>query len=441
MSIFKAYDIRGIVPTELNEEVIYRVGRAFVLFLGCKEVVIGRDVRLSADSLFEALAKGIMDQGADVYDIGHCDTPMLYFSAQGKPAAIMITASHNPKEYNGLKLCRENAIPLSGATGIQEIEKIYNAGNFPDSAKGKMIKLNKTQEFIRFSRSFANFSTGKRLKMVVDGANAAGTLVFPKVFDGLDVDFIPIYMEPDGTFPNHEANPLVDENMRDLQKAVLEHGADLGVALDGDADRCMFVDEQGKIQRADIMGALMARDILKRVPGTTILYDLRSSRAFKEEIEAGGGKAIQCRVGHAFIKKEMREHDATFAAELAGHFYFKDHFFTESSAIATISVLNLLAAEGKPLSELAKRVNRYFHTGEINFRVEDKEGAMKHLEEAFPDGRAFHLDGLSVEYADWWFNLRPSNTEPFLRLCLEATTAEKMEEYKEKIIKLLEPLK
>ncbi|MEW6200610.1 MAG: phosphomannomutase/phosphoglucomutase, partial [bacterium] len=364
MSIFKAYDIRGIVPSELNEEIIYRIGRAFVLFLGCSEVVVGRDVRLSSDALFESLARGIMDQGADIIDVGRVDTPMLYFSARDKAAAIMITASHNPKEYNGMKMCRENAIPLSGATGIQEIEKICSEGNFPDARRGKMIKVDKVDEFVGFSRTFADLGGGKRLKMVVDGANGAGTLVYPKVFEGLALDFIPMYMEPDGTFPNHEANPLIEENMRDLQKGVVKNGADIGIALDGDADRCLFVDEQGKIQRADIVGALIAREVLKRTPGATILYDLRSSRSVKEEVEKGGGRAIQCRVGHAFIKRQMREHDAVFAVELAGHFYFKEHFYTESSAIATISVLNLLAKEKKPFSVLAGAVTRYAHSGE-----------------------------------------------------------------------------
>ncbi|MEW5945783.1 MAG: phosphomannomutase/phosphoglucomutase [bacterium] len=438
MGIFKAYDIRGIVPSELDEEKIYRIGRAFVVFSGCGEVVVGRDVRLTADALFAALADGITDQGADVLDVGRCDTPFLYFASQGKPAALMLTASHNPKEYNGLKLCRENAVPLSGDTGIAEIEKVFNRGAFPPAPKGKIRKVDRMDEFISFNRGFAAVGTGKRLKMVADGANGAGTLTFPRVMEGLDVDFVPLYMEPDGTFPNHEANPLIEENLRDLQRRVVEEGADLGVALDGDADRCMFVDETGAIQRADVIGALIAADFLKRYPGATALYDLRSSAAVREEIEKHGGRALQCRVGHAFIKRQMREHNAVFACELSGHFYFRDHFFTESSCIAAISVLNMLSAKGTKLSEAASAINRYAHSGEINFKVDDKNAVLAKLEKSFPGGRTFHLDGLSVEFDTWWFNVRPSNTEPLLRLNLEARSTDEMENRKAELIKFIE---
>lgn len=439
MSIFKAYDIRGIVPDQFNSEIAEKIGRAFVVFLGCDKVVVGRDVRATSGSIFDALAAGITAQGADVVDIGLSDTPLLYFSAQGSPAALMITASHNPKEYNGIKLCRENAIPISGDTGIKDIEKLVAENNYPAAKrKGKIITADRMADFIEYTRRFAKFTGDKKkFKVVVDGSNGAGTLTFPKIFDGLPLDFIPLYMEPDGTFPNHEANPLIDDNLRNLQARVRETGADLGVAIDGDADRCIFVDETAAIHRADIVGALVARDLLKRSPGETMLYDLRSSKSVKEAIEEAGGKAVQCRVGHAFIKAQMRKHNAAFACELSGHFYFRDHFFTESSAIATMSLINLLESEGKPLSQLVAEVTRYSQSGEINFEVDDKDAALKRLEEAFPDGNVFHLDGLSVEFGDWWFNVRASNTEPLLRLNLEAPTEAEMEQHKKKVVGII----
>lgn len=440
MGIFKAYDIRGIVPGELDEELAYKIGRAFVTFLGCDRVVVGRDVRATAGAMFEALARGITDQGADVLDIGRCDTPMLYFSAQTHPAAINITASHNPPKYNGFKLCRENAVPISGDTGIKDIEKICLAGDFAEPAsKGEIKKLDTFDEFVKYTVSFARPAPGgRRLKVVVDGANGAGTLTFPAIMEKLEHDFDPLYMEPDGTFPNHEANPLIEENLDDLRKRVTDTGADLGVALDGDADRCMFIDETGRTIRADVMGDIVARELLKEHSGAAVLYDLRSTRAAAEDIENSGGRAVKCRVGHAFIKQQMREHDAIFASELSGHFYFRQHFFTESSAMAMINVLNMMAESGKKLSELAESALRYSHSGEINFEVEDKDAVLKRLEEKFgAEGEVTHLDGLSVDFDNWWFNVRASNTEPLLRLNLEAPDAQTMEKRKSEIISVI----
>ncbi len=443
MSIFKAYDIRGTVPDQLNEELAYKIGRAFVVFLGCEKVVVGRDVRSSGESMFEALTKGITDQGADVENIGLCDTPMLYFAAKGNPAAINITASHNAPVYNGFKLCREDAIPISGATGIKDIEQLVIENNFPDAGrKGVVIERDVKAGFVEFTKSFAKFgSPERRLKVVVDCANGAGTLTFPAIFEGLDVEFIPLFMEPDGTFPNHEANPLLEENLVDLKKKVLETGADLGAAIDGDADRCMFIDENGETVRADVAGGIIAQDLLKTYPGATFLYDLRSTSAVAEDIAKNGGKPIMCRVGHAFIKQQMRENDAVFAAELSGHFYFKEHNFTESSAIALISILNLMYETGKKMSELSAPVMRYAHSGEINFEVDDKQKKMDALEEVYgANGEVFHLDGLSVKLDDWWFNVRPSNTEPLLRLNLEAPDDQKMQGHKEELVKILKSL-
>lgn len=440
MSIFKAYDIRGTVPDQLNEELAYKIGRAFVTFLGCDRVVVGRDVRATADSMFNALARGITDQGADVIDIGAGDTPMLYFAAQGHPAAINITASHNPPQYNGFKICRENAIPISGETGIKDVEKLCLENKFSDPGKkGNIIKKNVLPDFVAFTRGFVKHKDGgKKLKVVIDGANGAGTLTFPYIFKDLGYEIVPLFMEPDGTFPNHEANPLIEENLEDLRKKVIETGADLGAALDGDADRCMFIDETGRTLRADVVGGVVARSILQGKKSQTFLYDLRSTSAVKEDIESLGGKAVKCRVGHAFIKNQMREHDAIFAAELSGHFYFRDHFFTESSAMALINILNLMEDTGKKLSELAEPVLRYAHSGEINFEVSDKDVILKKLEDIYGSkGTVTKLDGLSVDLDGWWFNVRASNTEPLLRLNLEARTAEEMEMHKKDLISII----
>jgi phosphomannomutase len=440
MSIFKAYDIRGIVPEQLDEKLAYKIGRAFVTFLGCPSVVVGRDVRSSSDSLFTALAAGITDQGADVIEIGRTDTPMLYFAARGSHAAINITASHNPKEYNGFKLCRENAIPISGDTGIKDIERLVNENKFAEPArKGTISKQDVLADFVKFTQTFVKFNApGKRLKVVIDCANGSGGLTYPHIFEGLNLDVIPMYMEPDGTFPNHEANPLIEANLVDLKKKVLETGADLGASIDGDADRCMFIDENGVTIRADVAGAIIARDLLKTHSGAAVLYDLRSTKAVAEDITEFGGRPGQCRGGHAFIKKQMRENDAIFAAELSGHFYFKEHNFTESSAIALISILNLMVETGGKMSELAAPVLRYSHSGEINFEVKDKDAILKQLEETYGSkGNMYHLDGLSVDFGDWWFNVRGSNTEPLLRLNLEAPNAKMMEEKKAELVKIL----
>lgn len=434
--IFKAYDVRGIFPDELNEDIAYNIGRAFVVFLKSKEVLVGRDGRLSSPKLFEALAKGITDQGADVIDIGISSTPMFYFAAAKSPSSIMVTASHNPKEYNGFKFCRENAIPISGDTGIQDIKELVNKNEFEDSAeKGKIIKKEIMEDFIKHSLSFVK--TDKRFKVVVDAANGMGSLTFPKMFEKLPFEFVPLYCEIDFNFPNHEANPLKYENLKDLQKKIIEEKADIGIALDGDADRCMLVDKKGEIVTCDLLTALIGKSLLNNNPGSTILYDLRSSKIVKEFIEENGGKAVMCRVGHSFIKKQMRDENAIFAGELSGHFYYKDSFFTESSFITAALILNLMDKENKPLSELVNPLKKYFQSGEINSEVEDKEKKIKDIEEKYKDAEILHLDGVSVYYKDWWFNIRMSNTEPVLRLNLEADTKELMEEKRDEILKLI----
>ena len=434
--IFKAYDIRGVYPNDLNEELAYKIGRAFVKFLNVKEVLVGRDGRLSSPILFDSLVRGITDEGADVIDIGLASTPMFYFATSRVESGIMITASHNPKQYNGFKMCGENASPI-GELEIKEIKKIVGEiGNIDMSnKKGKIIIKNVLEEFINFNLSF--MKTSKKFKIVVDAGNAMGGFTFPKIFERLEVDFIPLYCNVDFNFPNHEANPLDFETLRDLQRKVVEENADIGIALDGDGDRCFFVDEKGEIINCDLIISLIAGEFLKENPECTILYDLRSSKIVPEYIELAGGNPMMCRVGHTFIKKQMREHDALFAGELSGHFYYKDHFFTESTFMTTAFVLNLMGEEDKPLSELIDKLRKYFASGEINSEVEDKENKIKEIEGKFGDGRVKKIDGLSVYYDDWWFNLRMSNTEPLLRLNVEANTKELMEEKRDELLEII----
>jgi phosphomannomutase len=440
--IFKAYDIRAVYPDEIDEDAAYIIGRAFVTFLGCKEVVVGQDMRSSSPSLFDALARGITDQGADVIDIGKSSTPFFYFGTAGHEAGIMVTASHNPAKYNGFKMCRDGTVPIGGDSGMQEIKALAVAGGFKDTeTKGSIRKKDITDDFITHNLKFLDSSlSGKNLKIVVDTGNGMGGYTFPKVFERVEnIEVVPLYFDVDMTFPNHEANPIKPENVKDLQEAVISNNADFGAAIDGDCDRCFFVDEKGDVVTADLITALLAKELLKDNPGARILYDLRSSWATKEVIEENGGKPGMCRVGHAFIKKQMREEDALFAGELSGHLYYRDSFVTESSIISTLLIINLIRKEGKALSELVKPIKRYFPSGEINSEVGDKEGKMKELEGMFRAEAKVtsHLDGIKLEFDDWWFNVRASNTEPLLRLNLEAKTEKRMEEMRDRIVAII----
>jgi len=361
---------------------------------------------------------------------------MFYFAAAKAQAAIMVTASHNPKEYNGFKFCKNNAFPISYDTGINEIEILVNKNEFPDADKGEITTQEVMDDYIQHNLN--SIKTEKPFKIVVDAGNGMGSYTFPKIFEKLPFNFIPLYCEVVFNFPNHEANPLNYNTLKDLQQKVVEEKADLGIALDGDADRCLLIDEKGQIISCDLTTALISKELLKFQPNSTILYDLRSSKIVKEVIEANNGKAIMCRVGHAYIKEQMRKEDAIFAGEVSGHFYYKDSFFTESSFFTTALVLNILAEEDKPLSELVKPLRKYFQSGEINSEVKDKQARIKEIEEKFKDAdQTSHLDGLSVYYKDWWFSLRASNTEAVLRLNLEADTKELMEKKKQEILDLI----
>jgi phosphomannomutase len=437
MSIFKAYDIRGIYPSEVNEETAYLIGRAFVDFLGCRNVVVGRDMRGSSAPLFAAVSQGIIEQGADVIDIGMCSTPMSYY-ANGRLAAdasIMITASHNPGEYNGFKICRGQAVPISGATGIKEIERLVNERQFVAAkVPGKRIeKLEMVAEYVRHIKTFVQEPT--TLKLVVDCANAVGVFEM-RVLEGV-ATVIPLFDELDGSFPNHEANPLKTETLAALRERVVAEKADLGVSFDGDADRAGFVDETGQVIPMDLVTALIAKDILVKKGQQTILYDLRSSQVVREVIEENHGRAVECRVGHAFIKQMMREYDACFAGELSGHYYFKDNYTTESSALAVVSLLNLMQKTGKKISELVLPLRKYYQSGEINSRVLDANKILAALEKKYFDGKFSKLDGLKIVFSEWWFNVRGSNTEPLLRLNLEANTEALMLKKRDEILQLI----
>jgi len=437
--IFKAYDIRGTYPDQVGEKIAHDIGVALVQFLNVRNIVVGRDMRESSPSVAGALIEGITEQGADVLEIGMCTTPMNYF-AIGKfeqGGGVMVTASHNPAKYNGFKISREKAIPLSYETGIGELEKRVAAGvKASGGKKGSVTHKDVTDEYKKHILSFVE--NIKPLKMVVDAGNGMAGPFFTKIFADIPVKYTPLYFEPDGTFPNHEANPLKPENMRDLQERVVKEGADIGVAFDGDADRSAYVDENGNIIPSDIVTALIAREILGKERGAGILYDLRSSWVVREEIEKGGGVPYEERVGHAYMKATMREHGCAFGGELSGHYYFRDNYYADSGMIALVKVLNLLSAEGRPFSEVVRPLQRYSATGEINFEVEDKDGKMAELGKVFSDGEVSHLDGISVKYKDWWFNVRKSNTEPVLRLNLEGRTEKLMEEKKAAVIKAID---
>jgi len=435
--IFKAYDIRGIYGKDLTDELAYKIGRAFVTFTGCTKVVIARDIRPHSEPLFANLAKGIMEQGADVVDIGYGSTPMSYFAngTLGADGSVMITASHNTAEWNGFKLCRANAVPISGATGILDIEKIVATGAFaPKAAKpGTLSTADVGAAYAKHVAQFAHLA--KPIHVAIDFANGMGIWEV-KTLKGL-ITWDGLYEDPDGRFPNHEANPLHHATLADLQAKVRAGRYAFGVAYDGDADRAGFVDEKGEIIPMDLITALIAQDVLATRKGA-IFYDLRSSWVVKEVIEAAGGKPMMSRVGHAFIKQQMRENDALFAGELSGHYYFKDNFTAESSAMAILSLANIVSKSDKPLSALIAPLRKYFASGEINTHVSrDPKLILDEIRSTYTDGKMFELDGVSVEYTDWWFNVRCSNTEPLVRLNLEAKTKAVMEAKRDELLAII----
>ncbi|HCO99544.1 MAG TPA: phosphomannomutase/phosphoglucomutase [Candidatus Moranbacteria bacterium] len=440
-SIFKAYDIRGLYPQDLNGQDAYQIGRAIVQHTNAKTIVIGADMRTSSPEIQAGLMRGITEQGANVINIGLVSTPMLYFASWklNVDGGVMITASHNTAEWNGLKLCKKNAVPIGEGDGMEEIRDLALGGKFTPSETIGTLENNETlkNEYFEYISGFFKKGLGKK-KIVIDFANSVGALdkdIFEKFPD--DVEPVYLFEELDGTFPNHEANPLKLETLEALQEKVLAEKADLGISYDGDADRVGFVDEKGEIVPMDYMIALLAEETLKKYPGGTILMDLRSSNAVREVIEEAGGKVHRCRVGHSLIKGQMRRDDAIFAGELSGHYFFEENSKAEMTTLAVITLLNLLNETGKTMSELTENLKRYFHSGEINSDVEDKVGMMNKLKEIYKEGTLDELDGVRIDFADWWFNVRASNTEPKLRLNLEAKTKELMEQKRDELLNII----
>ena len=444
MGIFKSYDIRGKYPSEINDLTAHKIGTSIAHFLkeensDVKDIVVGRDMRPSSKSLANALIEGLCTAGLNVINLGVVSTEMTYFAVghYKYDGGVMVTASHNPAEYNGFKICREQAIPVSFETGIDRIAKLTRQYHPPRGEQlGKVILSDIFGDYKKHVLQFAG--NLRHLRVVVDAGNGMAGKTIPAVCKGLPIEIIPLYFELDGTFPNHEANPLKPENIVDLQNKVRETRAHLGVAFDGDADRCVFVDEMGRAIGCDIITALIAGQILEREKGATILYDLRSSWVVPEEIKAAGGVPYRERVGHAYMKATLREKKAVFGGELSGHYYFRDNFCSDSGMIGFLMVLDILSTKRVPFSNIVSPLKRYYSTGEMNFEVEDKDTKIAEITKKFSNGKVDHLDGVTVEYNDWWFNVRKSNTEPLLRLNLEGKTHEIMEKGKKLLINIIQ---
>jgi phosphomannomutase len=437
--IFKAYDIRGIYPDQLDEEIAYRIGRSFVAFLQEEEIVTGRDMRLSSPSLSRSFIEGASDQGAEVTDIGLCSTDMLYFASGmlDMPGA-MFTASHNPKEYNGLKLCRRQAGPISIDTGIAEIRGLVLSGDFPaPKRKGEVVERNLLPQFVDHVLGLIDVSAIRPLKVVADAGNGMAGLILPALFERLPCELVPHCFELDGSFPHHQPDPINPENIKLLSRWVLEAGGDLGMAFDGDADRVFLVDDQGEPVSGSLTTAMVAKRILETHPGEKIIYNCINSWVVPETIRQYGGTPIKERVGHSFIKQTMAATGAVFAGEHSGHYYFRDNFRADSGLIASMFVLEIISLEGRPLSEILRPFKRYYASGEINSHVQDIPAKLEEIARLYNDGRIDRTDGVSVEYDDWWFNVRPSNTEPLIRLNLEAKTRELMEAKRDEVLAVI----
>jgi phosphomannomutase len=441
--VFKAYDVRGIYPSELDEDGGYAVGRAFVEHFEPGGIVVGRDMRLSSPTMAEAVIRGAADGGADVVDIGLVGTEMLYF-AVGElelDGGIAVTASHNPKEYTGMKIVRRGALPVGGDSGLLDVRERALAFSGHDRGQTPAIaeKVDIYPAYVEKALSFIDPAAVKPLRVVIDAANGMAGAMLPPVLERLPVESVRCFFEPDGSFPNHEPNPLLEENREFIVAKVREEGADLGIAFDGDADRCFFVDDTGEFVPGDFVTALLAESMLEREPGGTIIYDVRASWAVRDVVERAGGTALPNRVGHAFIKHRMREVDAVFAGEVSGHYYFRDFSQADSGTVPALLMLELVSKKGQLLSQILRPFReRYFLTGEINSRVEDVALALQELKEHFAaQGEISHLDGISVTADDWHLNVRPSNTEPLVRLNLEALDRELMERKRDEALAVI----
>jgi phosphomannomutase len=440
--VFKAYDVRGIYPDELDEAGAYAVGRAYVEEFEPRRIAVGRDMRLSSPPMADAVMRGAADAGADVLDIGMVGTEMVYFTVGelGLEGGVAVTASHNPKEYTGMKIVRRGALPVGGDSGLLDIRtRALTGASQGTGPKGTIREEDVWPRFVERVLSFIDLDAVKPLRVVIDAANGMAGAMLPPILDRLPVDAVRCYFEPDGTFPNHEPNPLLPENREFITRKVTEEQAELGVAFDGDGDRCFFVDDTGEFVPGDFVTALLAESILEKEPGAKIIYDVRASWAVPATIERAGGVPLINRVGHAFIKLRMREEEALFGGEVSGHYYFRDFSQADSGVIPFLLMLELLSKRGQKLSELLRDYReRYFITGELNTPVSDVALKLQELKERFGgEGRVSHLDGLSVDAEDWHMNVRPSNTEPLLRLNLEAMSPDLMERKRDEVLEVI----
>lgn len=448
--IFKAYDIRGLCPGQISRDDAYLIGQAVVIFTKAKTVVVGRDMRRSGDELVPALMDGILSQGADVVSIGQVATPMMYYAVgdyELRDAGVMVTASHNPAEYNGFKLCFGDAIPIGANTGIYDVRDIALKGPYPEKPRGQVVETDVSHDYLDRLFTAADIGKLKHFKVVADCGNGMEGPVIGRIFDRLPTcELTGLFLEPDGSFPNHEANPLKEETLDVLKKKISEIGADLGIAFDGDADRVGLVDERGRTVRGDIIEALLAPIILGKTPGATVVYDVRESMIVPEVIEKAGGRPLMAPVGHGLVKPIMKKENAAFGGELSNHYYFRDFKFAESSDLVLLMTLKLLSETGKKLSELVDPLMCYFHSGEINSEVADKDAVFRAVDAKFGAAatRIIRIDGVRYEFtdpahpeSDWWFSVRASNTEPLLRLNLEAKNREKMEKMRDELLKII----
>jgi len=440
--IFKAYDIRGLYPAELDETLARQIGRAFVAFLGARRIAVGRDMRLSSPALAAAFIEGARSQGADVVDYGLIGTDVMYFAVarDGHDGGAQITASHNPKQYNGMKLVAREAIPLSGDRGISDIRDMILGDAIPAPSGGAraLSTVDVLEAYVRHVLGFIDPGLVRPFNVVLDAGSGIAGLLAPPIFDRLPCRTTRLCFEVDGRFPNHEANPLIEENRRDIVERVVADRADIGIAWDGDADRCFFIDGTGEFIAGDFITALLAEAFLLKQPGARIVYDLRASYAVKDTVARYGGTALMNRVGHAFFKKRMREENAVFGGEVTGHYYFRENFYADNGFIPALLILELMSKKGQTLRDLlAPLREKYFISGEINTKVGEMAAVQRKLDglaAKYADGRVSRLDGVSVEFPDWHFNVRPSNTESLLRLNLEGLTADVMARRRDEVL-------
>ncbi len=443
-TIFKAYDVRGIYPDQLNEDLARQIGRAFVAYLDATRIAVARDMRVSSPSIAAAFIEGAREQGADVVDYGMLGTDMLYYGVARDQldGGAQVTASHNPKQYNGMKMVRKQAFPLSGDAGISDIRDMILNNAIPASTRtGTLSHSELLDDYLEHVLSFIDPSVIGDFRLVLDAGSGMAGLVAPPLFDRLPCRTTRLCFDIDGTFPNHQANPLLEENRRDIVERVVADGADAGVAWDGDADRCFFIDGQGEFVAGDFITALLAEAFLRKEPAAKVIYDVRASYAVKDIVEARGGSALMNRVGHSFFKKRMREEGAAFGGEVTGHYYFRNNFFADNGFIPALMILELMSVKRMTLGELlAPLREKYFISGEINTEMPDMKTVAAKIEalaEHYKDGHSYRMDGVSVEYPTWHFNVRPSNTEPLIRLNLEGTTLAIMEQRRDEVLELI----